>query len=142
MAALVNTEDVLIAATVGTVCVAASAVGCLWRDEIHARLLARRTGEPARKASPLGAAVAMLALGGIMLLAGGPQRAMPASILVIGALIVIVAHVLRKRDDGRLIPRPPTDERRRPSWVPPSTPDRTPDESPDDMRKTRPMPPV
>lgn len=140
---LVNTEDVIIAVTAGTICVVVAALGFLWGDEIRSRFLSHRAHDPGAHASPVGAAVVMLFLGAIMLLAGSPGLVMPASMLLLGSIIVIATQLLRKRGSGAPITRrPPPSMRSAPSWVPPSIPDRDRVVTPGDMGKTRPMPPA
>lgn len=140
---LVNTEDVIIAVTAGTICVLVAALGFLWGEEIRHRLLSHRAHDPGAHASPVGAAVVMLFLGAVMLLAGNPRLIMPGAMLLLGAIIVIITGLVRRHGAGAPITRrPPTPMRSTPSWVPPSIPDRDRAAAPGDMGKTRPMPPA
>lgn len=148
MAWLVGSEDVINAATWGTICVGAAALCVLWRDSLRG-VFARRSGGGGA-AAPTSLSAAHIALAIVLLLLFAASRsphagfsAIPWDLLGLAAgvcaILYVLAHTKKRR---RRPPAPPTPRRSRSSWTPPAPPDhRTPD-SPDDMGKTRPMPPM
>lgn len=149
MAWLVGSEDVISAATWGTICVGVAALSVLWRDSLRGVLFTRRplgSGPPVTS----GISTTHIALAILILLLFAASRhprdgltAIPLELLAAGAAICAILYVmkcLRKRR-GRS-PSPVTPRRSRSSWTPPSSPDLKKPDLSDDMRKTRPMPPM
>ena len=147
MAWLVGTEDVIDAATWGTICVGAAALCVLWRDRLR-DLFGRR--DRAHSTTSGGLSSVHMALAIVLLLIFASSRGpgvsltgVPWELLGVATAVCVVAYFMRRlRKRRRRASSPPTPMRSRSSWTPPASPGRDRPASSGDMGKTRPMPPM